>query len=278
MNKTVAAGCFVLGPALMTAGSALSALHSDQNANAPNASKPLNLVNEYLSYLGTPLTIIGFVIFVASGFVVIRWLRSLCDIISSQFVGNVEFDFRPAGRHELSAARDYCMRYISGEFTSLEKMRLWHEKNPQLFWIVFEKTAASRTATPKIRGYFSIIPLTKPAALEVEKEALNALLFRPSDICKPPASKRKRTPYAVYLGAIAASGPRARVATLQFLKQALLRERSRGCNVVYSRPVTRVGMKLLADQQFESVDAEKSGQLNYIHRLETSRVSDPLDG
>jgi len=159
------------------------------------------------------------------------------------------YQCRHVRHQELERHNEYWERFFPGEVSSLAQDRAWYRRNSKLFWFLFEVTTrrGARHAEPKLVGSFSIIPLTKSAALQVAREELVGATFAAEHI-----GKASRRPAAVYVGGVVAEGLFAKAAILARLSEKVERLQEKHI-VIYTRPVTSDGLRLVKKYDFQPV-------------------------
>mgnify|MGYP005696265505 FL=1 len=100
-------------------------------------------------------------------------------------------------------------------------------------------------------GYFCVIPLLKRAAKLVEKEELTGANISVEHIS---SSRHNSKPYAVYVGAIAAKNLMAQGAAMNHLTSFFQMMHSSKVRNIYTRPVTKIGLKRSLERGFKPVD------------------------
>jgi len=150
---------------------------------------------------------------------------------------------------------------LGEDILSLKRMKDFHEKNPDIFFGVFEESnALFGGRTKKLCGYYSIAPITAETRVLLERSALRGSDFGPENI-----TEKGHRPAGLYIGGIAARGHGAKGATLQALLSRLQIEAERKSPHVFTRPVTQDGLRLARRNDFKPVIPDIPDPLNVVH-------------
>lgn len=156
--------------------------------------------------------------------------------------------FRHASRSELKTIHELCSEVFSGEVSPLRRMKKWYDKNPKLFWVVEQIKEYRGQRTAKFVAYFAIIPLRSSAEPLVRSEELDGTALTSEHIAGVSQSAT-----AVYLGGIAAVNRMAGGVALHYMQVMIDREKENGVKVVYTRPVTKIGLELVRKYNFSPI-------------------------
>ncbi|HEY0546935.1 MAG TPA: SIR2 family protein [Pyrinomonadaceae bacterium] len=179
-----------------------------------------------------------------------------------------KYELRAVRREEIPALREFCVKLLGNEISSVEKMIEWHDKNPDIFNILLQARAVSTESLKDIVGYYCIIPLNEEAAKLIHNENITGAMFSIDHIV--PKGKK---PAAIYIGGIAAEKQgKARAYIIGSIVQQLSKIRSRGIPI-YSRPITDEGLNLLHGYSFVPVNYASSS-LNHVHKLSSLKKLD----
>lgn len=205
--------------------------------------------------LGVCFVLVGLIGMVVPFTVIKEWASSLVEA--------PRFKCRLARRNELEQLHQFAEEFFGDSIASVESMRQWHRKNPQLFYLVHESTVRGGKTTDLLVGFFDLIPLTKRAVELLEKEELNGATFSEHHIVKPNGQ-----PAAVYVAAIATRSFSAKHWILGKVEERLDRYLRRGLTI-YGRPVTQTGLRLVKKHDFVPVSPQARGtELLRIYKLE----------
>jgi len=247
-----------IGSALLALGGAMLAVYPLKD---PIESRIVILPNGFyfvFLLLGLLLVAFGLTLFVLL-LLPIKALEEKLDVI----LEGPDYDCRPAKTSELKSLRDYGKTFFGEDVCTLKKMKQWHSKNPNIYWLLVHNKSTQNKTISRMVGYYNLLPLTAEASDRVEREELNGTLFMPDHIVEDG-----QKPSSIYIGGIAANAfPfRARSVILTYLKEHLKRERERGVTKIYTRPVTRRGLQLVERNNFSPVNAEVDQELSRIYK------------
>lgn len=170
----------------------------------------------------------------------------------------MQFRAEPATEAELQKIHKMAFDFFEGDVSPLEKMIEWQRRNSDIFWVVFR----DENSRSKISGYFCVIPILKSATKLIKNEHIKGSEFSVDHI----TSKISRNkPYALYIGAVAANGIFARAASLNHIDQFMHHMKRKNVNNVYTRPVTKDGLRLCKKRGFKPVDRKVKDQLNRVY-------------
>jgi hypothetical protein len=173
------------------------------------------------------------------------------------------YECRAVELPELEKLRAFVSEaFETDEITPLDTMRRLYEKNREILHVLVRTSPNSAENGNNICGYFCVFPLTRAASKLVQAEALTGDKIGPDQIVRT----RSRAS-AFYIGGIAASGgryPSARV--IAYLEARLSKAVSRAIPI-YTRPVTKEGLRLMKRHSFQPVRALGDNQdgLGRIH-------------
>ncbi len=151
------------------------------------------------------------------------------------------------GKSQLEALHAFCDEILGG-VASIELVREWYDKNPNmLYWVSTHKSQAYQQMTTVV-GVFSVFPVTQEAA-----QLLSENKLRGTDLTAKYIAAPGRQPAAIYIGAVAARGPRARQQTLMMLMGYVTALTAKKTPIVYTCPVTDDGLRVAKQYGFEPV-------------------------
>jgi hypothetical protein len=155
---------------------------------------------------------------------------------------------------------------IGTSVSSLEDIRKFHEIDSQFVFVVTkkQKTIFGRITVEPV-GYFIVYRLTRSGEKALIDGRFNGACPDSSHLSKP-----QQTCPAIYIGAIAAKWS-ARGYTTGALEQNIASDmRYRKAKWIYTRPVTRDGIRLVAMNDFEPLNSQKDGIGNLYRRSKFS--------
>lgn len=179
---------------------------------------------------------------------------------TSYVIGTVRTD-------QLEAYHGLCRSILGEGVASLEKLRQWHGKNPDTVWAVYRQRSRGLRHKIEMVGFFSVFPVTKQASELLFKNQLKGTELGPQHIVS-----RGRTPAATYIGAVGAKGFRAKERTLGAL-MGYVTSPARKTLLLFTRPVTKDGLRLAWQQGFEPVQklspasSDEEGETIFVRRM-----------
>lgn len=254
-----------IGVALSGLGAAILALLMVPVIAQSNLSISNYSVQDIIIWIGSGFIIFGIVI-IGSG-VILFILRaiSLSAIKAIELTDGLNFFAKPASEADLKLIHQMAFDYFEGDVSPLDRMLDWQRHNPKVFWILRREGQSEN----KINGYFCVIPLKKESAKLIQKEKIKGSEFITEHIT---SGRYNSKPYALYIGAVAASGLFAKAAALSQLYQYLQHLKDRKVVNVYTRPVTKDGLRICKKRKFRPVDTKVTESLNRVHYLNLNEV------
>jgi hypothetical protein len=172
------------------------------------------------------------------------------------------FECRAVSRDEIKSLLHFSSHLLPGSVMPLRDVKTIHQVNPSALFIGERTWRLWGLEITRKVGCFSLLPLTREASELLAKEALDGLSLTPLHICKP-----NRKPAALYLGSIAAKGFRNKADIILYVKGRLSDEVDRGVRVIYTRPISKDGLRLAHRHRFMPVaDGVADDQLGRIYR------------
>jgi hypothetical protein len=171
---------------------------------------------------------------------------------------------------DLEPARDLCLRQIGSGLSPLKKMIRWHRHNREIFHILVQLKLPGDDLvafqTVRVDGYFGVIPLRKSACQALDEDQLDGLSFTTEHICKPGHGAS-----GYYIAGIAGRYSAANVRIVWELWKHIATLVETGPKVFYTRPVTKIGLKLVKEFAFERLDRSQLLVLNEICKKQLSK-------
>ncbi|HYX28577.1 MAG TPA: hypothetical protein VE863_08420 [Pyrinomonadaceae bacterium] len=209
--------------------------------------------------MGFVLTIVGILLFI----IPIHWA---VDSWRWMF-GRSILMAHAARRDDLEHIHAYGVEEF-GEVSPLDTMREWHKINRNMFHLVKRVRRGKLVTRLTIVGYYSVIPLKQTAIPFLDADNFDGTKITPNLIVKERNGRRQETAACIYIGSIAARGtPYARGRVVGELHGRIRVEQERGIRLVYSRPVTEKGLKMLTDNGFQPVRPNYQEPLKHIYKL-----------
>lgn len=166
-----------------------------------------------------------------------------------------------ATERDLPQIHKMAMKQFGPKVTTVDLMRQWMKRNPNIFEIVTRVRHAGRHRLSTVDGYYCAVPVTEKAAhdLIAETRGINDIL--PEEVCRP-----SEAPYAVYVGAIACGTDVGKQMALQGLRRMVKRfARNRADMLILTRPITDDGLRLVAAFGFQPVRTAADNPMGVLH-------------
>ncbi len=171
------------------------------------------------------------------------------------------FYCRHAQRNDISHVHDLATKLIGPSVSPVQDIRKYHEIDKKFIWLVRKKKQSVTGWTTELPvGYFIVYRISSSGETAIKNGAFNGAspdsshLSRPGQRCS-----------AIYIGAIAAKWS-ARGHTSGALEHNISTDaRYKGAQWVYTRPVTRDGLRLVRMHYFEPLSQEHEGT-GHIYR------------
>jgi hypothetical protein len=247
----------ILGGVLFTLGGAFLALHR-QRQDLITYFPLIQRLGPVPLFLGFFLILGGFVLLLYGG------LTSTLALIKRVILppGCYRFECTAAEAEDLELLWTFYSSFFGKDVPALATMRLWHQRNPEMFWMLYK---VSRPRPGRINrtlvGSFKICPVNGACVSLLEREAVSGTTI-PVDAIVPMKDSS-----ALYVGDVAATDKYARAALVAYLDSEVRRANRRGLPI-YARPLTNEGFHLLTVHGFCPTSASSSDkQLGRIFKL-----------
>jgi len=168
-----------------------------------------------------------------------------------------------AKKSELELIRDYGVQWFGNEVSPLNRMSIWFERNKNIFTVMYRVKRTKVTKSRKFVGYYSVIPITEPAVVKLKSNEITGAGFLEEHI--EPSNV---DPYAIYVGAIVAQAGLARGNIRSALHNEITNVWATKTKRVFTRPVSKHGLRLVEDYGFTAVDPANSGKLQSLYAKE----------
>lgn len=174
----------------------------------------------------------------------------------------VHYEFRRMRRKEMKTLVSFSKRFLD-QVPTVNQVKEIYTINPNTIWVAEREAEypSGRVKTETV-GFFSIIPLTAKAVQLLNADRLDAFHFTQEHISPP-----KQKPAGYYIGSIAAKGFKAKAEILGYVRGQVEGELRRATGVVFTRPVTRDGLRLAKNYGFQPVSENVgSNELGRIYQ------------
>lgn len=192
------------------------------------------------------------------------WIHSRTRRRSQQLI----LQSQTAKRSDLPELYELYSKQFGDDIPTLERMRTWYSRNPNIFRIVVLKDVIS--GARKIVASFKAVPLKNVTIAFLELEALSGTNLPEDHIVRP----RGRAS-AWYLGDLVSTSRVSAIAVMRDLVE-YLSANVQADTPIYARGLTEKGLSLLRDYYFEPV-GENRMEIGRICRLTGTEVQELLD-
>jgi hypothetical protein len=159
----------------------------------------------------------------------------------------VQYVCTKVGQKQLEALHAFC-EGILGAVANIQLVREWHDKNPNVLYWVNAQMSQPYQQQSSIVGVFSVFPITDEAAQLFSQNKLRGSALTANYVVAPGED-----PAAIYIGAVAARGPRAKQQTLIALMGYVTALTAKKASIVYTCPVTNDGLRVAKQYGFHCV-------------------------
>jgi hypothetical protein len=161
-------------------------------------------------------------------------------------------------------------RYFGSDVPDIQLMRTWVEKCPSAFTIVQKVVEDAGLQTrQELVGSFKLLPLTARGVRAIDLGQATGSTFGPEHI-----SGSRSRPAGFYVGDVVATTRFARGVVMAQLNAAVS-PAVRGAVIVYARPLTRDGLRVMTKHGFVQVsDGRSAPQIGLACKLEVGSLSE----
>ena len=257
---------FTNAAAFLGVGAGIFAIFSILFLYDKHATSVLGLRLDYiLLSLGSLFFFLGFIFLWMSATHLIKWGFNETTLYVIDILDCWHFEACPASEDDLEKIHEMACNLFGEDVSPITEMKSWHKRNNKIFWAVRRKNET------ELMGYFCVIPLLKRAAKLVEKEDLTGAHISVKHIT---SSQHNSKPYAIYVGAIAAKNLLAQGAAMNHLTSFFQMMHSSKVRNIYTRPVTKIGLKRSLERGFKPVDKRlEDTPLNRTYYLNTDALT-----
>lgn len=210
-------------------------------------------------------------------FIILAPLVFAITRLSIPFNIQPQYDCLNVGSGQLEEIYLFCNQVLGEGIASIERVRQWYGKNHDIFYLIYERKRRSFKQTNTLVGFFAVFPVTQQAKRLLSKNQLKGTEFTADHIVA-----RGHQPAAIYIGAVAARGFKAKERTLMALMGYVISLAVRKKILVYTRPISKDGLRLAKQYGFEPVvqkapsDKTKSDEAQMIFVRDFSKTAQPL--
>lgn len=179
------------------------------------------------------------------------------------------YESKIAKWRDLKPIHEYGKRRLGTDVSNLKKAETWFRTNNQIFWLVIDNSIKGSHEEQMI-GYYAVFPLNQQATELLEAEKVDGTSFETEHIIPYRRGRIRKTPHSLYVGGIVAeSKMRVRQFILGSLIAHLNHEKENGVKVLFTRPVTADGLRLVKKYGFRPVNKFVTGyQMNHIYKYD----------
>lgn len=183
--------------------------------------------------------------------------------ITAFVLRDTSYPVRCLRRTELEELLPLYDELIGGDHPSINEVKEIINANKEIIRVIERRTKTALRTSSTIVGFCSVLPITKAAADLLEQERLTGMQMNREHVCTP-----KQIPYALYIGSIGAKGIAAKARMLGYLLGVIDDQARHNVRVVYTRPVSRDGLRLAKQHDFQPVAQGVSPtELRRIYKL-----------
>ena len=165
-----------------------------------------------------------------------------------------------ARRDELEMIHNMAKTHFGETVSSLSTMKRWHDKNREMFSILFRIRKDGYKQTREMVGYFCVIPLTRSAQDQLLSGQARAIQLQPADIEKPDVPCD-----AMYIGAIVGTSMRAKGNIVSILHREITVKHAKIAKEFLARPITPDGLRLVERFGFLPIDTASKGGIDALY-------------
>jgi len=231
--------------------------------------------------LGIPLArshIDRVVVFPESLYVIVTIVGTLVGILA--LVGLVAFlidlaigrsrtwcECRPVSSRNIHEVFELMHDFFEDETPSKNRMRQWQRKNKNVLTAVYLQGLTGGRKRSTLVGVYKIVPLTRSAVAALASERKTGATIETDDI-----TAENEQPAGLYIGDVVAVTGKAKGEVIRQLKNTVAKLLRPGLSI-YTRPLTRDGVRLVRKYQFITVsDGIAPGSTGRIHMLPEDRA------
>lgn len=172
--------------------------------------------------------------------------------------------FRSLKRSELQDLVPFFDRVVGGERPSLNELKKIFNANSDVFKVLEKVVQYNQKKRSELVGFCTIVPMKRDAEQLLATEQLNGLRMNAEHIASSMKQAR-----VLYIGSIGAQGSKPRAAVLNYVLGVMDDAAGHGVRKVYTRPVTKDGLRVALRYGFEPVMADaKPDELKRLYALD----------
>lgn len=182
---------------------------------------------------------------------------------------------RYARRSELAAVRKLAVEFFGDAVSSLERLNAWYRHDSRIVSVIYTVGGGVGRRIRQLAGYFVTLRLRESGLRQLLDGTAKVGDLAPVDLC----SSSREQPAAIYIGALAANGHRAKGAALQaMMSQVSTAARGKRDTRIIARPITDHGMRLVKAYGFQPIRGEGEGQLGQLHEATLQTIDEAING
>lgn len=182
---------------------------------------------------------------------------------------------RHARRAELGPIRQMGVLFFGDGVSTIERMNAWHHQDRTAFSVIYTVGGRVGRRVRKLAGYFVTLRLRDSGLVQLLDGKARISDLGPSDLC----ARRQEPAAAIYVGAVAANGHKAKGAALQAVYDQIAKiSRGKRDTRILARPVTESGMRLVRAYGFEPVCGVDEGHLGQLYEATLQSIDEAMNG
>ncbi len=178
---------------------------------------------------------------------------------------NKKYNCHQAQKEEIQSVYALARKYLGENIASLDKMLLWHDRNPEMFNVVYRISGSHDNRKETFVRFFCLITISNMAVDRLKSKEMTGAGFELEHIMKA-----NENPDAIYIGALVADGMMAQGTTNYFMQREITDYWGIKTNAVYSRPTTNEGMNMMEKYGFHAADPLDAHKINCLHTKQIS--------
>lgn len=178
----------------------------------------------------------------------------------------ISYRYEIVSEAELPNIHEFIMHQLKN-IASLERWIDRYKVNTEIVFKVLEIKKFRFKVTKSLIGGFSIFPLNKACQNKIERNNLYG-----NEILSADLVRNGRNPSAIYIAWVVGLGYKGKAMTLSYLKDKISDYLKSSDLLVYTRPSSEDGMRLVKLNNFVPID-KKDYVLNKIYKINGSQLN-----
>lgn len=209
---------------------------------------------------GFPEWMYVFFLWTAIAFFLVVALSWLLCCLGEHLERDVVEKFECATRDEIQEVLPFYDRVIgSGQRPSINALKAMFSANKSIFRFYKRKSMRGEKKIVEVKGFCTVIPMNKAAEELLRKGELNGLKMDGTHIARV-----KDKCNVFYIGSIGGEGAYAKAAVLTYVLGVVDEFAQRGCTRVYTRPITKDGLRVAKAYGFVGGNGDGAPELGEL--------------